>query len=155
MPYPFKKILIVTGVALGLTLSVISWFSWSAGQGDPALTNDQRAYARVTGIIWTSAGMCTAAGFSDGPGRVTVAEVLALVDQGPTAAITLLGEPDARLTDKTQTVALWWNAVIPDKPDDTQPPAFHLRLDMPSGIERIERVSCLGAKLAVTATAPR
>lgn len=150
-----KKILLATGLVLGLTVSGISWFNWIAGQSDPALAKDQQAYARVTGIIRTTAGMCTAAAFSDGPGRVTVAEALALVDQDPAAATKLLGNPDALLTDKTLTVALWWNVVIPATSDKTQPPAFHLRLDWPSGSERIERVSCLGAMLAVTATAQR
>ena len=67
------------------------------------------------------------------------------------------GQPDRILgAGGAQPIALWWNAVVPERPDRAQPPAFHLRLDFSAGGERtVVRVACLGARLAETATAPR
>ncbi len=149
-----KQLLIGTGLGLSLIACVLLWRTWLAGMDDPALTKDPRAYARATGMLVTPAGVCGAGAFSDGPGRVTVTDALALVDNDLTAATALLGKPDRVLTKNDLTVALWWNAVIPAKPSDTQPPALHLRIDIPAKAGRISRVACLGAMLAEIETAP-
>ncbi|MCK6491581.1 MAG: hypothetical protein L6R48_25305 [Planctomycetes bacterium] len=124
-------------------------------QRDPALSGDRRAYARATGGIITPAGVAMPVAFSDGPGRVTVADALALAGGGQAAAAARLGTPDLVLGgDQPRPVALWWNAIIPARRDDTQPPALHCRLDLaaapgrPLADARVTRVACVGALAA-------
>lgn len=149
-----KLLILAAGLAIAATASALCWRSWLADGGDPALTGDPRAYARATGVLMTPAGMLPAAAFSDGPGRIAVADALALAGTTAVAASTRLGQPDARLDGKGGAVLLWWNAVAPEAPDQAQPPAFHLRVDVAAD-GRITRVACLGARLAEIHTTPR
>jgi hypothetical protein len=124
-------------------------------QRDPALSGDRRAYARATGGIMTPVGVAPPMAFSDGPGRVAVADALALAGGDHAAAVARLGPPDLVLGgDQPRPVALWWNAIIPAQRDDTQPPALHCRLDLaatagqPLAAARVVRIACVGALAA-------
>ena len=156
MPSP-KQFMIGTGLLGGLLGSAFCWHAWLAGAGDPALGGDPAAYARATGVLMTPAGVVPAAAFSDGPGRIPVAEALALVGGTEAAAVERLGKPDRILgAGGAHPIDLWWNAVVPERPDRAQPPAFHLRLDLSAGGgTTVVRIACLGACLAETAVAPR
>lgn len=141
-----RQCAVACALIVGTLAAAWLWRTWQAGEGDPSLTGDPRDYVRASGPLITPHGIAIAAAFSDGPGRISIADAVALRGRPLSEAVARLGAADALLGDSaTGATACWWNVVISDLPGDLQPPALHLRLDITAS--NVQRVACLGAKL--------